>query len=75
MIRSGKKTPISGITKSDSEKLDKRDANRRERRINKELLKKEKELKRIREVSDIWTFNKDGKVVFNEKKYPEMMRK
>ncbi len=75
MSRSRKKTPISGITKSDSEKLDKRDANRRERRINKELLKKEKELKRIREVSDIWTFNKDGKVVFNEKKYPEMMRK
>lgn len=75
MSRSRKKTPISGITKSDSEKLDKRDANRRERRINKELLKKEKELKHIREVSDVWTFNKDGKVVFNEKKYPNMMRK
>lgn len=75
MSRSRKKTPISGITKSDSEKLDKRDANRRERRINKELLKKEKELKHIREVSDVWTFNKDGKVVFDEKKYPNMMRK
>ena len=38
MSRSRKKNPIHGITTSDSEKEDKRIANRKERRINKQLL-------------------------------------
>ena len=61
MSRSRKKTPISGIASADSEKQDKRKANRRVRRVNKVAVATDDEPKLKREVSDVWSFDKDGK--------------
>ncbi len=63
MSRSKKKTKIHGITTAHSEKENKQDANRKLRRIVKQKLTTGKEsLPKLREVSNIWCFNKDGKV-------------
>lgn len=78
MSRSRRKTPITGITTAESEKKDKRLANRAERRINKLLLKyyqDESKLRAKREVSNVWVMDKDGKQRFDPTKYPQLMRK
>jgi hypothetical protein len=63
MSNSVRKTKIIGIVKADSEKEDKRDANRKLRRITKQKIKKgEWELPLLREVSNVWDFAKDGKI-------------
>ena len=64
MSRSRRKTPIFGITTADSEQKDKRQANRKLRRAvaNVLLIDPEMHLPKLREVSDVWTFEKDGKV-------------
>lgn len=63
MSRSYRKTPVSGITCADSEKQDKRIANRRYRRRAQQAVHHEKEIfPLVREVSNVWTFDKDGKV-------------
>ncbi len=62
MSRSFKKTPKKGITSAETEKQDKRKANRRFRRKTKiQVQKEEPVLYEIREVSNIWSFDKDGK--------------
>ena len=62
MSRSNKRTPITGNCCGDSEKNDKRIANRRLRRIVKSLIAKGIEfLPVLRDVSNVYTFNKDGK--------------
>jgi hypothetical protein len=62
MSRSRKKTPIFGMTKAQSEKEDKRLANRRLRRAIANLDLTEVEVVPvIREVSDPWLMAKDGK--------------
>ena len=62
MSRSKKKFKISGITTAKSEKENKQEANRKHRRIIKQKVKsKEAELPSIREVSNVWNFDKDGK--------------
>lgn len=62
MSRSKKKNKIRGITIAESEKQNKRDANRKFRRIvNQKVKTGDEVLPRIREVSDTWNFNKDGK--------------
>jgi hypothetical protein len=63
MSRSKKKTPKAGITTAETEKENKRGANRKFRRISKIVLKKNKDepTKKIREVSNVWAFDKDGK--------------
>lgn len=62
MSRSRKKTPKRGITSADSEKEDKRKANRLFRRVTKVQLKKGKDLfVEMNEVSNVWSFDKDGK--------------
>ena len=65
MSRSKKHIPIFGITKSDSEKKDKRLNNRRLRRKVKELLTEietdEKVLPIMKDVSNVWSMQKDGK--------------
>jgi hypothetical protein len=54
--------PIFGITTSDSEKQDKRRANRRLRRAVRLALDAGREvLPHLREVSNVWAFDKDGK--------------
>lgn len=62
MSRSRKKNPVKGITSADSEKEDKRNANRKFRRkIKQEVNKGEDQLPEIRELSNVWEFDKDGK--------------
>lgn len=78
MSRSRKKTSIAGITSSPSEKQDKRIYNRRYRRVCKQVLQSNIEIEllpHLREYSNPWSMNKDGKNWFNHKKYPERMRK
>lgn len=63
MSRSRKKTKIRGVTKAKSEKRNKQNANRKFRRLiklkveNDEIVLPEK-----REVSNVWEFDKDGKI-------------
>ena len=76
MSRSYKKTPICGITTSESEKQDKQIANRRFRRNSRQLVRIGKEPPlRTREVSNVYTFDKDGRQYFSVIKYPYLLRK
>ena len=62
MSRSKKKKPIFGYTTCESEKEDKRITNRKYRRkINQSLISGKEVLPTIREISNIWSFGKDGK--------------
>lgn len=65
MARSHKKHNIMGITCKETEKKDKRLANRRLRRKNKSVKATDEtsnaDYAVMREVSDVWSFDKDGK--------------
>ena len=61
MSRSYRHTPISGIACRDTEKQDKRRANRKLRRITRSALRQKRILPLVREVSNRWLFGKDGK--------------
>jgi len=64
MSRSFKKRAICGITTCESEKQDKKLAHRKFRRRVKHLLQRgsiELLPTRLREISEIWDFGKDGK--------------
>ena len=79
MSRSNKRTPICGMTTAESEKQDKRLANRSLRRKSRAVLKTSASgpaelvaeqnnslvLPTIREVSNVYTFDKDGKQWLN----------
>lgn len=72
MSRSSKHKPILGITTSESEKKDKRFANRKLRRKVKVELEKDKPILSLqRELSNVWSFGKDGKKYWRivDKKY------
>lgn len=78
MSRSRKKTPISGITTSESEKDEKKAWHRVYRRkVNSRIRNAEGEadLPHFRSVSDPWSMSKDGKFVFDEKTLPQLKRK
>jgi hypothetical protein len=65
MSRSVKKNPICGTTTVRSEKVDKIAAHRRERHAVRDRLRVEpltEVLPARREMSDVWTYSKDGKV-------------
>ena len=67
MSRSEKKNKIRGITTAKSEKENKQEANRKYRRIIKQKVKSnESELPEIREISNVWSFDKDGKIYDSE---------
>ena len=75
MSRSRKKTPVHGITTAASEKEDKRDANRKFRRKTKQQVDKcEENLSELREISNIWSFGKDGKVYRDDLSEKEMRK-
>jgi len=78
MSRSKRHTPIRGITTADSEKWDKRVANRTLRHHNKILVNKFGEdalpLK-MNQVMTTWQMGKDGKFLFDPQKQPKDMRK
>jgi len=76
MSNSRRKTPICGITTADSEKQDKRIANRKLRHAVKITLRKGLEaLPVMKEVANIWGMDKDGKQRFDPIKHPDLMRK
>lgn len=62
MSRSKKKTKIQGITTANSEKGNKQEANRKFRRIVKQKIGiEDRNLPEKRAVSNVWSFDKDGK--------------
>ena len=77
MSRSRRKTPICGITTAESEKQDKRIANRRLRRRVRSALRGDPDapLPLLREVSNPWLMDKDGKMLVDPARHPEIMRK
>ena len=75
MSRSRRKIPVIGIG-GISEKNDKREYNRKLRREVKINLMQGKEIhKHIKEISDPWLMNKDGKMWFDPLVHPKLMRK
>ncbi len=78
MSKSKRKTSIAGNAVTCSEKQDKRDYNRRYRRVCKQLLNSDYErnlLPHLKEHSNPLSMSKDGKNWFDAKKHPKMMRK
>lgn len=76
MSRSYKHTNISAHTTAESEKKDKRIANKKYRRKVRELLRNETyELPLLREVSNVFNMDKDGKAFFDVDKHPQYLRK
>ena len=79
MSRSYRKTPITGISLAESEKQDKRLANRAFRRKSKvAIIHGDEPPFSIRSVSEVYCFAKDGKQYCRAEivaKDPELMRK
>lgn len=79
MSRSRRKHPFCGIIKNaESEKQDKRAYNRRFRHAAELALKADptgESLPILREHSDPWSMDKDGKIRFDPVKHPKLMRK
>jgi hypothetical protein len=78
MSRSKKRTPIRGVNGATSEKEDKRDYNRRYRRVTKQFLHVHPDcelMPHLRDYSNSGAMSKDGKVWFDQKRHPERMRK
>lgn len=84
MSRSYRHNPFTGFTTAKSEKTDKRIANRRYRKALKEKLRgldpsdDEEDFlpPKMEEISSGgWYFEKDGKMRFDPKEYPKLLRK
>lgn len=78
MSNSRKKTSIAGITNSKSEKQDKRIYNRRYRHACKQFLHinhEQEPIPHLKEYSNPWSMDKDGKKWFDANEYPKRMRK
>ena len=78
MSGSRKKTPVTAITTAHSEKQDKRLYNRRYRRVLKHMIHSDPErelLPHLREYSNPWSMDKDGKSRFDPAKNPKLLRK
>lgn len=79
MSRSRRKNPIVGHTTAESEKTDKRLANRRYRRRARQVLGGSDPagdviMPHVNEVSNVWQFDKDGKQYLDSPE-PKDMRK
>ena len=78
MSRSRRSTPIVGNTRASSERHDKRVANRRDRRVNREILSGSHDDSRLvdrKATSNPWSMAKDGKHFIGHSECPELMRK
>ncbi len=78
MGNSKRKTPMTGTTTAETEKKDKRIANRRDRHANKQILNKtldDTKLKDKRETSNVYSFDKDGKQYFGHEENQEIKEK
>jgi len=75
MSRSRRKTKKRGITTASSEKRNKRIANRGLRRLVKQKLSNNDEiLPALREVSNVWSFEKDGKIYDKNMKQKDLRK-
>lgn len=75
MSRSRKKTPIVGITTAETEKKNKLEANRKLRRLNRIKIHKEDfDLFQLREISNVWGFDKDGKRYLKKPDRKDLMK-
>jgi hypothetical protein len=78
MSDSRRKTPICGVVSRESEKANKRNTNRVLRRSVRQILHSNPEAELLplqREVSDIWSWQKDGKLPFDPALMPRLMWK
>lgn len=76
MSNSYKHIPIHGITTCHSDKPYKVRANRRHRRAVKAAIRRGDELLPLkREVSDVWSFGKDGKMWWTRVRFGELFDK
>jgi hypothetical protein len=78
MARSYRKTPIRGITTAHSEKTDKKLWHSRMRARTLTHIRSGRDLDVLpitREVSNVWSFAKDGKQHFDPTRHPKLMRK
>jgi hypothetical protein len=78
MARSRKKVPITGVTTAPSEKADKVSAHKRERRVVRTRIQAQPAadiLPTTREVSDVWSFAKDGKTYLKPGRRTKHLRK
>jgi hypothetical protein len=76
MSRSRRKTPIVGITTSESEKQDKRKANRALRTATRRAVATGAEIMPLpNDVSKVWAMSKDGKAYIDPIMQPKAMRK
>lgn len=76
MSRSSRQTSKIGNSCAESEKQDKRKANRNYRRKVRISISKGEEFQpMVREVSDVWKFGKDGKTYWWRERGDRIMRK
>lgn len=78
MSRSKKRTPVCGMTGAASEKQDKRLYNRRYRRVCNQAIHVDPTrelLPLLRELSNPGAMEKDGKMRFDPRGRPELLRK
>lgn len=77
MGKSYRKNDYSGWTKKESEKREKRLANRAFRKHNKQVESEEDYYYDLKEISDNWTFSKDGKHYFGnlDKEWKKKLRR
>lgn len=79
MSRSKKKTPITGMACTQSERQDKKEWHGRMRSKVRESLAhcdgEDTPVVRDKDVSDTWDFAKDGKRWFDKLKFPKLTRK
>lgn len=77
MARSRRRTPVRGMTTSDSEKSDKQRSHRRIRRAVRQAvpLHPEGPLPLEKELTNTYAMDKDGKIRFDPSTCPELMRK
>lgn len=75
MSRSRKKTPIIGITTAETEKKNKLESNRKFRRLNRiKIHKGDFDFFQLREISNVWGFDKDGKQYLKEPNRKDLMK-
>ena len=78
MSRSIRKNPFHAVTTASSEKEDKTLANRRTRRVNKVIIASthdDTQLKKKRELSDTWSWDKDGRIMIDPDEDRKLLRK
>ena len=75
MARSFRQRPFCGITTVESDKRDKRLANRAQRAAERAALVTGRDVPDRRQTSNVWSMGKDGKQRFDPSRWPSLLRK